>query len=346
MPIKIPCACGARLSVPETLAGKRVRCPQCKNVHAVPDASAFQQVPGTKRVEEDAPARPAEEPPKKAISLKGKGDAAKHSGRLSEPTMVMSTDALKEILEGKAVEEKAEEPPAEEPPPPEPEPPAPEPPAEPAEDDEDRIPAPEPQPERETRVRRVEAKEHLKKIKQELKEQKDGAGTRYIPASSGLAKTRGAEPTMVITKDQIRQLQEAEEVADDERPPQDEAPPTDEQPTEPPGDEGADAPAPAVEFPPVEKPASDIKQPLKPKSDIKQTPLRPKSDVSAPPAACGHSSLMLLVVAGFCFMSAGIGVLAIVGLLAKIPGGGALGYVSLTLTGLAGILAIAQALKK
>jgi hypothetical protein len=345
MPIKIPCACGARLNVPDNLAGKRVRCPQCKNVHAVPDASAFQQVPGTKRVDDDAPAKPAEESPKKAISLKGKGDAAKHSGRLSEPTMVMSTDALKEILEGKAVEEKPDEPPAEEPPPPEPEPPAPEP---PAEDDEDRIPAPEPQPERETRVRRVEAKEHLKKIKQELKEQKDGAGTRYIPASSGLAKTRGAEPTMVITKDQIRQLQEAEEVADDEKPPQDEAPPAPEQPAdEQPFQEMAEekpeeAPPPAVELPPVEKPKSDIKQtPLKPKSDIKQTPLRPKSDVAAPPAACGHSSLMLLAVAGFCFLSAGASLLAVLGWLGRIPA-----YATLTLTGLAGILAIAQAMKK
>src|SRR5262249_60458948 len=36
MTIKIPCSCGTMLSADEKLAGKRVRCPRCKNEFKVP----------------------------------------------------------------------------------------------------------------------------------------------------------------------------------------------------------------------------------------------------------------------------------------------------------------------
>ena len=152
MPIKFPCACGARLNVPDKLAGKRVRCPQCRNIHQVPDASAFQQVPGPKQSEDFSPGQPA--PAKKGISLKGKGDAAGHSGRVSEPTMVMSAPDLKE-----AVPSEEEGPPT---PPEEADPPADDPPQD------DRIPEPDSKEDRDTRVRRLDARSQLKKIKEEL----------------------------------------------------------------------------------------------------------------------------------------------------------------------------------
>jgi len=36
MPIRVECACGAALKVPETMAGRRVRCPKCAQPVAVP----------------------------------------------------------------------------------------------------------------------------------------------------------------------------------------------------------------------------------------------------------------------------------------------------------------------
>lgn len=39
MPIEIACpACGGRLDLPDTAAGKRVKCPHCPKVVAVPAA--------------------------------------------------------------------------------------------------------------------------------------------------------------------------------------------------------------------------------------------------------------------------------------------------------------------
>src|SRR4051812_18812811 len=36
MPLSVTCQCGKRLSVPEAMAGKRVRCPVCKQIVNVP----------------------------------------------------------------------------------------------------------------------------------------------------------------------------------------------------------------------------------------------------------------------------------------------------------------------
>jgi hypothetical protein len=49
MPISVTCHCGARLKVPDTAAGKSVRCSACKAIIEVPDAL----------IEVPAPARPA-----------------------------------------------------------------------------------------------------------------------------------------------------------------------------------------------------------------------------------------------------------------------------------------------
>ncbi len=303
MPIKVPCTCGARLNVPDNLAGKRVRCPQCKSVHQVPDASAFQQVPGPKPAQDFSPAEAT--PAKKGISLKGKGAAAGHSGRVSEPTMVMSASELKEAIAPK----EDEAPPMEEPAPPAEElPPA----------DDDRIPAAEFKETHDTRVRRLDAKSQLKKIKDELVHQKDEAGTRYIPPSAGLAKTRNAEPTMVMTKEQFKALQEAEEVSD--------KPPANEEPA-----------APVSEpQPPLPEPASTVELPRD----------RPKSDArpEAAPAPSRTPTLGLLFVAALCFFS--VVVFLAYSFVPKLPFGRYAGYGTVAMTGLAGLVALALAFRK
>ena len=321
MPIKVPCTCGARLNVADNLAGRNVRCPNCKTVHQVPDASAFAQVPGPKSGADQmelSPAQPTREeppaePPKQGISLKGKGDKGKHSGRVSEPTMMMPVSEVKALLDVTREDDPA------------PEPAAP-PPARPADDDDDRVPPQMEDLNRDTRMRRVEAKEHLKKIKEDLSQKKEEAGTRYIPASSGIAKTRGAEPTMVITKDQLRALHEPEVV--DEPP----------NPEPLPEQEMADT----ARLPPLGEAPPPVEAPPVPAEKPKSEARRPRSDVRPPePApACAHSGGMLIGAAACAGIATLIG---LVGLFVRIPG---TGYAALGLTAAATLLAAFQALRK
>ena len=57
MPIAIECSCGKKLNVKDALAGKRVRCPACNGVAAVPAAE-----PEFELVDDPPPPKPAARP--------------------------------------------------------------------------------------------------------------------------------------------------------------------------------------------------------------------------------------------------------------------------------------------
>jgi hypothetical protein len=67
MPLSVSCPCGAKLNVPDSAAGKRVKCPRCGESLAVPTAAEFEVVEeepaapsrSRRRVEEDEDDRPA-----------------------------------------------------------------------------------------------------------------------------------------------------------------------------------------------------------------------------------------------------------------------------------------------
>jgi hypothetical protein len=80
MPIPFSCPCGKALAVKDELAGKRIRCPACGEVRAVPTARADADL---EVVEADAPVRPpaAPEPPRKAKGKKKKSRAERARDR-------------------------------------------------------------------------------------------------------------------------------------------------------------------------------------------------------------------------------------------------------------------------
>ena len=86
--IVIPCSeCGSNMSVPNTAAGKKVRCPKCKTVVAIPGGSshasidaasdisvAEPQLRRARRISEPVPPTPPEKPaqPEKSATLKAR----------------------------------------------------------------------------------------------------------------------------------------------------------------------------------------------------------------------------------------------------------------------------------
>jgi hypothetical protein len=55
MPITLPCPCGKSLQVKENLAGKRIKCPGCGGVLAVPAAPADLEPVDLEPLDDDAP---------------------------------------------------------------------------------------------------------------------------------------------------------------------------------------------------------------------------------------------------------------------------------------------------
>jgi hypothetical protein len=55
MPITLPCTCGKNLQVKEDLAGKRIKCPGCGGVLAVPAAAAEPEPIDLEPLDDDAP---------------------------------------------------------------------------------------------------------------------------------------------------------------------------------------------------------------------------------------------------------------------------------------------------
>ncbi|MBU6385510.1 MAG: hypothetical protein KGS49_06195 [Planctomycetes bacterium] len=62
MPLRVSCQCGVALNVPETMAGKGVKCPKCQSVIAVP-ASASTNPPKTQPAKPAAAKAPAAKAP-------------------------------------------------------------------------------------------------------------------------------------------------------------------------------------------------------------------------------------------------------------------------------------------
>jgi hypothetical protein len=62
MPLRVSCQCGVALNVPETMAGKGVKCPKCQSVIAVP-ASASTNPPKTQPAKSPAAKAPAASAP-------------------------------------------------------------------------------------------------------------------------------------------------------------------------------------------------------------------------------------------------------------------------------------------
>jgi hypothetical protein len=77
MPITLPCSCGKTLKVNDNLAGKRVKCPVCGGVMAVPAAPAERE-PVLEPLDDDepdaagGPAEPGTRAPAKKKKKKGK----------------------------------------------------------------------------------------------------------------------------------------------------------------------------------------------------------------------------------------------------------------------------------
>jgi hypothetical protein len=73
MPIAVDCACGRGLRIKDELAGKKVRCPECKSILAVPekepgaeaevDFELIQETPAPSRIAQPAPAPIQNVPP-------------------------------------------------------------------------------------------------------------------------------------------------------------------------------------------------------------------------------------------------------------------------------------------
>lgn len=84
MPIVIQCSCGKQLRVGDDLAGKKVRCPACKEVLTAESAPAVEEEPPVLEMEEEEQPRQrlqAERPSGKS-SRRGARGAAKLPGGL------------------------------------------------------------------------------------------------------------------------------------------------------------------------------------------------------------------------------------------------------------------------
>lgn len=79
MPISLSCECGRALRVKEELAGKKVRCPECKAAVAVP-------APEADGVEEDAASMLAAESPKPKTRPAKKDEAEESTAVSEKPT--------------------------------------------------------------------------------------------------------------------------------------------------------------------------------------------------------------------------------------------------------------------
>lgn len=55
MPIKLVCVCTKELSLPDQLAGKKIKCKHCGKVLKVPDKAEFEGEVGQQKYEENSP---------------------------------------------------------------------------------------------------------------------------------------------------------------------------------------------------------------------------------------------------------------------------------------------------
>ena len=92
MPIPISCSCGARMSAPDTAAGKRVKCPKCGAALAVPAPAASFEV-----VDEDEATPPPPKRPPVKVARPASDVKRKVTGNWKLDVVIDQTGAVRDV---------------------------------------------------------------------------------------------------------------------------------------------------------------------------------------------------------------------------------------------------------